>query len=286
MSTRRTSPRPQRPSRRTPPGRIQLQIVHSDEHIAVAVKPDNVLTNMSDTGELTLQDIVQRELVASSAPDSMPPAAVHRLDRHSSGLVLFARTESAAAALSEALRDGRIDKRYLALVAGTVDQDPGVVDIPLVPTVDTRRRMRLAIGGEPDAMEAETEFVVLEQFDAEATGRPATLLEARPLTGRTHQIRLHCLGIGHPLLGDMIHGDKAANRAFRERAGLERQFLHARRLIFAHPVTGKKLDIEAKLPRDLSRVLTRLRAEDSGQSNLGANRGRSGPGGAPRGRRR
>jgi RluA family pseudouridine synthase len=258
--------RPQQPFRRGPPQ--PLEVVFLDDHLVIAVKPDNMLVNMSETGELTLQDMVREEIPRSPAPDAMPAAAIHRLDRHSSGLVVFARTESAAAVMSEMLRTGQIDKRYLALVVGEVEHDPGSVSIPLCPTPDTRRRMRIAIGTEPDAMESETIFTLLEQYSDDATGRPASLLEAQPITGRTHQIRLHCLGIDHPILGDMIHGDKSANRAFRERAGLERQFLHARRLTFAHPVTGKQIDVESKLPRDLSMVLARLRdAEENPQQS-------------------
>lgn len=174
---------------------------------------------------------------------------VHRLDRDTSGCVLVARKRSALRDLQTQMREQRIGKRYLALVAGAWPRGRESVDAPL----DIRARaggekfVRAAEGGK----RAVTHFRVLRRL------RNATLLEVELETGRTHQIRVHCRLAGHPVLGDDKYGDEAANRRARE-AGLKRLFLHARTLRFAMPGSGEPVTVEAPLPDELETCFERL----------------------------
>jgi tRNA pseudouridine32 synthase/23S rRNA pseudouridine746 synthase len=179
---------------------------------------------------------------------------VHRLDRGTSGVLLFARTAEAHRAVNLQFERGRPEKVYLALVAGLPGEEAFRVELALAPA--RRGRMRPARPGEA-GKPAATAFRVVERFPA-VDGRPAaTLLEARPVTGRTHQLRVHLAAAGHPLLVDADYGAAAA---LRGPAGpvLARTPLHAARLTLEHPAGGR-LTLEAPLPPDLQAALRLLR---------------------------
>jgi RluA family pseudouridine synthase len=223
-------------------------IEHEDEHLLIVAKPSGVLTNMAETREQTLQDQVRANVARSTESDAVPPTAVHRLDRYTSGLVVFGRTQRALEALSAMIRDGGLEKLYWVLVIG--EPVPGRIDAAIEKHEDGKRRVRVSNAGH--AQEALTEFTVEERLG------PYTLVQARIHTGRTHQLRVHFAHIGSPVAGDGIYGNKRVNAELRK-LGLQRQFIHARELAFQHPVTGVKIRAKAKLPKDLSRVLKALR---------------------------
>ena len=178
---------------------------------------------------------------------------MHRLDRDTSGLLVVARSEEAHAALQEALARREIEREYLALVEGRPPARTGTIEAPI--GRDPRVRTRMAVGG-AGAREARTHFA-LERALAEHS-----LLRLRLETGRTHQIRVHLQAIGHPVAGDPEYGDAGA-------LGLERQFLHAARLAFEHPLTGEPIDVCSPLPADLqTRSGARRTAILSGQPEL------------------
>ncbi|MDN5863721.1 MAG: RluA family pseudouridine synthase [Gammaproteobacteria bacterium] len=181
---------------------------------------------------------------------------IHRLDRDTSGCLLIARRRSALRALHAALREGKVDKRYLALLVGRVDQ-PFVADAPLERYVKRGGERHVTVSREGKA--AKTFFEPL------ASGERASLVLARPATGRTHQIRVHALEAGHPVAGDSRYGDKAANRQLRD-LGLRRLGLHAASLCFEHPQTGENLSIEAPLPDDLAAAIHALTAGAENQT--------------------
>lgn len=172
----------------------------------------------------------------------IPVFPVHRLDRATSGVLLFALSSEVAAHACACFAAGHAKKTYLALVRG-VPAESGLIDHPLPPGEDAHAAR----------VSAQTEFRRCEVF-----GR-YSLVEARPLTGRLHQVRRHLKHISCPLIGDVNYGKGEHNRLFRERCGLHRLFLHAVRLQLPHPESGHPLDLHAPLPAELADVLEKLR---------------------------
>jgi 23S rRNA pseudouridine1911/1915/1917 synthase len=174
------------------------------------------------------------------------PGIVHRLDVGTSGLMLVASSDAAFAGLRAQLKRHEIDRRYLALVRGAPEHDVFSVEAPL-----GRRAARIIVD-RVEGRAAATAFVVQERLPRTA------LLEAAPRTGRTHQIRVHLQAIGHPIVGDRSYGGGGDEA---RRVGLRRPFLHSWRLVFDHPITGERLEVEEALPPDLSDALRLARAD-------------------------
>ena len=223
------------------PVAMPLSIVHEDGDVLVVDKPPFVLVHPTTPEQReTLSHGVAHHLAARGVRAKVRP--VHRIDRDTSGLVLFAKTALAHARLDPQAHPGALDRAYLALVDGTVEGDSGVVDAPIGrdPRNPQLRAMR------PDGDPARTRWRVVERLPR------ATLLELELETGRTHQIRVHMLHLGHPVLGDRQYG----------RAGtslIRRQALHAARLSFVHPATGERVTFQAPPPDDMAALLARLR---------------------------
>lgn len=192
------------------------------------------------------------ETLRSLRPQDRQLELVHRLDRDTSGCLALAKKRSALRSLHELLRTNRVDKRYLLLVAGSWPQDRAEVNQPL--------RKNTLQGGErvvrvsEDGKEAITRFKVVERFQS------AMLVEAKLLTGRTHQIRVHAAWLGTPILGDTKYGDTDRNKAMRQ-LGLKRLFLHAASLRFRMPDDKQDIDVRAPLDADLEKLLEVLRHE-------------------------
>ena len=185
---------------------------------------------------------------AAGGADPQRAGIVHRLDRDTSGLLLVAKDESAYEALQRQMKAREVGREYLALVTGHPDADSGTIDAP----IGRDRARRTLVSTTTDRpRSAVTHFEVLERLPRTA------LLSVRLETGRTHQIRAHLAAIDHPVCGDPQYGGRACGR----RLGLERQFLHAGKVMFSHPVTGELLDCESKPPADLRRALDVARRE-------------------------
>jgi 23S rRNA pseudouridine1911/1915/1917 synthase len=226
------------------PGGVPVR--HEDDHLMVVAKPAGMLTH--PTASRRSGTLVNR-LLGMGVPlapghDPDRPGIVHRLDVGTSGLLLVARTEEARSGLTDLLARREVQRTYQALVRGRVAHPEFSVEAPL-----EKRGARVVVrrGG---GVEAETAFSVIEALPS------ATLLEARPRTGRTHQIRVHLSSIGHPILGDRAYGGGGDDAT---RLGLHRPFLHAWRLAFDHPVTGERIEVEEPLPEDLRAALARAR---------------------------
>jgi 23S rRNA pseudouridine1911/1915/1917 synthase len=219
------------------------RIVHLDDDLAVIDKPAGLVVHPapSHSGPTVVSEL--GDLLGGGDPER--PGIVHRLDKDTTGLMVVARGPEALVALQEAVRERRVERRYLALAVGRLSSRTGTIDAPIGRA--TRRRTRMAVAGAA-SREARTHFEVLELLPRE------TYLEARLETGRTHQIRAHFAAIGHPLSGDATYGGK-------DRYGLRRQFLHAHRLAFRHPTTGAQLDFSSPLPPDLAAALEAAHAE-------------------------
>jgi len=216
-------------------------ILYEDETLLALNKPAGMPvhggTGLS-TGLINLLKVIRRDL------DFVELA--HRLDRHTSGCLLFAKDRGTLLSLHRQFRDGQVDKRYLTLVKGRWSGGSRVVDSAL-------GNMRLASGERRMAVEEEGKASAT-QFVPRAVYRDASLMEARPVTGRTHQIRVHAAYIGHPIAGDTKYGEREFNREMRHR-GLRRLFLHAHELSLTHPASGHPIQIQAPLPEVLEKVL-------------------------------
>jgi 23S rRNA pseudouridine955/2504/2580 synthase len=171
---------------------------------------------------------------------------VHRLDKDTSGCLLIAKKRSALRKLHELFRDDQVHKTYLALLSGQWARKKEVVTAPLLKNVSKGGERIVVISQSGKA--AETLFKRLQLF------RNATLVEASPKTGRTHQIRVHAASLGHPIVGDERYGLDEVNKVFKNK-GYKRMFLHAETLKFKHPVTGVLMSISAPLPSQLENLL-------------------------------
>jgi 23S rRNA pseudouridine1911/1915/1917 synthase len=210
-----------------------------DEHLLVLDKPAGLVVHPArGHREGTLSQLLRG---TAAGGEEERAGIVHRLDRDTSGLMVVACSEQAHRLLQTALARRRIQREYLALVEGRPPARSGTIEAPV--GRHPRVRTRMAVGG-PHAREARTHFT-LERALARAS-----LLRVRLDTGRTHQIRVHMQAIGHPVCGDPEYGSAGL-------FGLERQFLHAARLAFDHPLTGERIDVCSPLPGDLQGALRR-----------------------------
>jgi len=217
-------------------------IAFEDEHVLVVDKgPGLVVHPARGHREHTLSQLLAPLIADAGGEDEQRRGIVHRLDRDTSGLLVVARTEQALRSLQQALARREIEREYLALVEGRPPARSGTIEAPI--GRDPRVRTRMAVAGS-GAREARTHFT-LERALADSS-----LLRLKLETGRTHQIRVHLRAIGHPVCGDPEYGSAA-------RFGLERQFLHATRLAFAHPLSGERVEVNSPLPADLALALER-----------------------------
>jgi 23S rRNA pseudouridine1911/1915/1917 synthase len=223
------------------------RIAYEDEHLLVVDKAAGVVVHPARAHrEGTLSQLLA-ELVSTHEHEPVGgvwdpdrPGIVHRLDRDTSGLLVVARGERVLRTLQRELAARRVRREYLALVEGRPPARSGTIEAPI--GRDPRVRTRMGVGG-AHARPARTHFTLeraLPRF---------TLLRLRLETGRTHQIRVHLQAIGHPVAGDPEYGTRAL-------LGLRRQFLHATRLAFEHPVSGLPIDVSSPLPVDLDEALT------------------------------
>jgi len=218
-------------------------IAWEDEHLLVVDKPAGVVVHPA-RGHMTGTLAQALETRGAAGGDPERPGIVHRLDRDTSGLLVVARSEAVHRALKGLIQTRAITREYLALVEGRPPARTGTIDA----AIGRDRRVRTKISTDTDdPRDAITHFEIEEPF------REATLLRVRLETGRTHQIRAHLLAIGHPVCGDPEYGTAGL-------LGLRRQFLHAARLAFEHPVTGEALDVRSPLPEDLAAALSRADA--------------------------
>lgn len=258
----------------------ELPVVYSDAWMLVVDKPAGLIAH--PTGDYqtgTLVNVCQYLLDRQTPqPGLLRPGIVHRLDRQTSGLMVVATNHRAHAELTGSFEQGRVVKRYIALVEGRVEAEAGVIDLPIGRARAGRGVLMSCRADAVDRKPAVTRYRVLARY------RTHTLLEAQPLTGRNHQIRVHFAHIGHPLAGDEFYLAKGAIRSIRaairaELSGLAdelegmpgppleavegRHFLHAARLELPHPITGLWMVFSSPLPTDLQSRLEQLIREPS-----------------------
>lgn len=218
------------------PERLDIEILYEDDFCLVVNKPAGMSVHPSAAGQGgTLASAVA--YYYASTGQACGVRHIHRLDQDTTGAVLYAKNEWAHVLLDEAMRDKRIDRRYVALAQGVFTAKQGTIDQPIAKDRHHSGKRRVAPGGD----HAVTRYRVLRQM------KQAALVELELETGRTHQIRVHLSYLGHPLAGDTLYG--GSSRLFG------RQALHGERLTFEHPVTGKTLEIHAPMPLDLQQLL-------------------------------
>jgi 23S rRNA pseudouridine1911/1915/1917 synthase len=227
------------------PESIPLTVVHEDEDIIVIDKPSGMAVHPAPGNEAS----TLANAVLAHAPDlkgiggEHRPGIVHRLDKDTSGLIVVAKNERAHTELSKQFKDRAVNKVYLALVAGHPNPQEADVEGPIGRHPNDWQRMAIVLKGRP----ARTRYRVVRSY------RDVALVEARPKTGRTHQIRVHLASVGHPVIGDSKYGSRAP--------GLSRQFLHAAQLGFQHPSTEESVEFTSALPVELSSYLDGLSPE-------------------------
>jgi 23S rRNA pseudouridine1911/1915/1917 synthase len=246
---------PPPPPAGVPAEAIPLEILYEDEDLAVINKPAGMVVHPgagADSGTM-VGALLHRfggsgGLSAVGGP--LRPGIVHRLDKGTSGAIVIAKNDAAHRKLVEDFRERRVHKTYLALLHGRMKESAGSVELPIAR--DLRRRSRMT-ARRREGREARTDWrarLRLEGF---------TLIEADLRTGRTHQIRVHFSALGCPVVGDTLYGAPRRERAGAEQLPpLERNFLHAARLAFAHPRTGEHIDVRAPLPVELASYLKTL----------------------------
>ena len=243
------------------PEDIPLRVIYEDEHLAVIDKPAGMVVHPAAgvrSGTL-VNALLHRypELADMAADDAEDegetgqpprPGIVHRLDKDTSGVLVVAKSADVRAGLQSQFGERTVQKAYLALVHDIPSSPEGLIRAPIGRDRRQRKRMAVVRDGRP----ALSEYHVVETYGQYA------LLEVAIHTGRTHQIRVHLAFLGHPVVGDTVYGRRKKGQLL-----CPRQFLHARRIAFTHPVSGERLECEAPLPADLQAVLDRLAGEYS-----------------------
>ncbi|MGB1141368.1 MAG: RluA family pseudouridine synthase, partial [Halioglobus sp.] len=223
---------------------LSQRIIHEDEGLLVIDKPSGLAVHGGSGLSFGLIECLRQ-----MRPEQRYLELVHRLDRDTSGLILIAKKAAVLRELHRQLREKHVDKRYLALVVGAWPASTTTVEAPLEKNVLQSGERMVRVSG--DGRRAVTKFRIVERFNG------ATLVEASPVTGRTHQIRVHARHAGHPLLGDAKYASDAGDMLARE-LGLKRLFLHASQLAFTLPEQAA-LSLHAPLDNDLETTLEKLR---------------------------
>jgi len=268
------------------PQDIPLDVVFEDKHLAVINKPAGMMvhagageTEDARNSNTLVNALLFRFNALSSTGGDLRPGIVHRLDKETSGLIVVAKSDAAHAKLGELFSSRQIHKTYIALVHGSVERQKGTITAAV--SRDPVRRTRMTTRPAENSRSAVSHYEVVRRI--ESRFGKFTLVRVRIETGRTHQIRVHMASIGHPVVGDTIYGasarltDQAAaqaapSRSARrnaepERLRLSRNFLHAARLEFTHPMTGKLTVVEAPLPAELVSFLARVDDERTDSVN-------------------
>lgn len=235
---------------------IPLQVVFEDEHLIVVDKPAGMVVHpAAGNPDGTLVNALLHHCAGrlSGINGVARPGIIHRIDKDTSGLLVIAKDDTTHEGLAVQFAEHTIDRRYLALCGGRPDPAYGTIATRLGRSDADRKKMAVLPDGSTRGKHAVTHYRILQPF------AHAALVECRLETGRTHQVRVHCASIGHPLLGDPVYGrDPKALRPLLQRLDFRRQALHAAELGFTHPATGERLDFHADPPRDMRELIDEL----------------------------
>ena len=224
---------------------IPVEVLYEDNDIIVVNKPKGLVVhpangNLDGTLVNAIMAICKDSL--SGIGGEIRPGIVHRLDKDTSGVLIVAKNDKAHINLSEQIKNHEVKKTYIALVRGVVKENVATINMPIGRSTSDRKKMAVVKNGK----EAVTHFKVLKRYGN------CTLLEINIETGRTHQIRVHLAQIGYPIIGDTTYSSG------KNQWGVVGQCLHAKSLDFVHPITGKKMHVEAELPEYFQEILKEL----------------------------
>ena len=225
---------------------IPLDIIYEDDDIVVVNKQKGLVVhpaNGNPSGTLVNAIMAHCKDSLSGIGGEIRPGIVHRLDKDTSGLIIIAKNDKAHINLSNQIKNREVKKTYIALVRGCVKENEATINMPIARSTKDRKKMAVS----KDGKNAITHFRVLERFEDKYT-----LLEVKIETGRTHQIRVHLSYIGYPIIGDETYSNG------KNEFGVKGQMLHAQKLSFYHPITGKMMNLEAKLPKYYEEILKEL----------------------------
>lgn len=223
---------------------IPVEIIYEDSDIIVVNKPKGLVVhpaNGNPDGTLVnaIMNICKDSL--SGIGGEKRPGIVHRLDKDTSGILIVAKNDKAHLQMSEQIKNREVKKIYIALVKGIINENEATINMPIARSKKDRKKMAV----DKDGKVAITHFKVLKRYNK------YTLLEIKIDTGRTHQIRVHMAEIGHPVVGDEVYSNG------KNEFGVRGQMLHAKSLDFCHPITGKKMHLEAEIPEYFKDVLNK-----------------------------
>ena len=228
---------------------IPIEIIYEDKDIIVVNKPKGLVVhpaNGNPDGTLVNAIMAICKDSLSGIGGEIRPGIVHRLDKDTSGLLIVAKNDVAHVKLSEQIKNREVKKTYIALVRGTVPENEATINMPIGRSTKDRKKMAVTKNGK----ESITHFKVLGRYTTNKGSY--TLLEIKIDTGRTHQIRVHMAEIGYPVIGDAVYSNG------KNEFGVEGQCLHAKRLEFKHPTTGKEMKLEAPLPEYFQAIIVSL----------------------------
>ncbi|MEO6595850.1 MAG: RluA family pseudouridine synthase [Planctomycetota bacterium] len=226
---------------------LRVPVAFADDAVVVLHKPPGLAVHGGPLVDHSVADALARILPGAGL--------AHRLDREASGLLLVGRDAVALKALGEAMERGDIEREYLAVVAGVIDDEQRTIDLPLRVTDEPR-------GNRPKTIVDPEGQRSVSHVHVEARRKDATLVRVRLETGRTHQIRAHLAAIAHPLLGDPRYGDETANQKARATFGVTRTMLHGARLSFPPPAGGQRIEVTAVHEPDFVRLFPNLRQRE------------------------
>jgi 23S rRNA pseudouridine1911/1915/1917 synthase len=237
------------------PEAISLNILHEDDDIVVVNKPAGMVVHPAPghfSGTL-VNAILHHCPKLEGIGGKIRPGIVHRLDKDTSGILVVAKTAAAQVYLGSQFKNRALQKTYLTLVLGRMKTANGRIDLPIGRHPVDRKKMSVSSKRNRDAR---TLWRVKEMFDT------ASFLEIEIKTGRTHQIRVHCASMQHPVVGDTVYGYRNSSSLPEVLKNVTRQMLHAWRIVFTHPATGEKIQLEAPIPEDMLQVLIGLRMKE------------------------
>lgn len=235
---------------------LDIPVIYDDEFLAILDKPAGLSVHpiLSDLGEATVvnhliyrfgdKEVFESKRIDPNQPDTLRPGIIHRLDKFTSGLLITAKTNAVLASMKDQFRTRSVRKEYTALVDGTMEFESGFISKPIERDENNFQKFKTSLNG---GKEATTEYTVLKKFSG--FNRQFTLVTVHPKTGRTHQIRVHFASIKHPVVGDRLYGGSYV---------LDRYFLHASKIEFAHPISGERLIFNSDLPPELKTFLKSL----------------------------